>query len=371
MTFPPFPCLPLSPRQQPAGRLARLSLSWQCKPGGILPAVIPLPDERFAARRAEVSVARALGSTTRAAIYEHLQSADRALTTRDVAATFDLHPNVARTHLELLADAGLVVVGRRKQPGGGRPAKIYAARAGADVAPAASGPDGTALLAVKLLVTLLDRAPAPQAGRFRWESAEAVAAGEGRALAAATPRTDGPPTLIGAAQTAVRALRDVAPRARVVGAAADWVDVAGVRDLFASLAPVPTDLAAAFDRGLLVGALAGAGAPATVAAGPAPTGGDPVFRARAAGPVSARPVVASAATVDARGIAREAGVAEAMRAVTALEPGDVLEILAEGPGSPAAFARWADRAGHRLLAVERVAEAGGHPAIRLLLRKGT
>jgi TusA-related sulfurtransferase len=59
-----------------------------------------------------------------------------------------------------------------------------------------------------------------------------------------------------------------------------------------------------------------------------------------------------------------------MRAVTSLHVGDILEVLAEGPGSPAAFARWADRAGHELLGVERATDATGRPAIRLLIRKG-
>jgi TusA-related sulfurtransferase len=59
-----------------------------------------------------------------------------------------------------------------------------------------------------------------------------------------------------------------------------------------------------------------------------------------------------------------------MRAVTGLRTGDVLEVLAEGPGSPAAFARWADRAGHVLLGVERATDLAGRPAIRLLIRKG-
>ena len=84
--------------------------------------------ERPTARRRAVSVSRALGSPTRAGIYTHLQEAEEALTVRDVAETFDLHPNVARTHLETLADAGLVGVGLRKHPGGGRPAKLYEAR---------------------------------------------------------------------------------------------------------------------------------------------------------------------------------------------------------------------------------------------------
>jgi TusA-related sulfurtransferase len=60
----------------------------------------------------------------------------------------------------------------------------------------------------------------------------------------------------------------------------------------------------------------------------------------------------------------------AMRAITALESGAVLEVLAGGPGSPAAFARWADRAGHELIGVERATDDQGKAAIRLLIRKG-
>jgi TusA-related sulfurtransferase len=75
--------------------------------------------------------------------------------------------------------------------------------------------------------------------------------------------------------------------------------------------------------------------------------------------------------VDARGLARETGVVRAMRVVTGLAPGEVLEVLAAGPGAPAAFARWADRAGHVLLGVERATDAAGRPGIRLLIRKGS
>jgi predicted ArsR family transcriptional regulator len=78
-------------------------------------------------------VARALRSDTRAEIYRSLRERGEERTVRDVAAEFDLHPNVARTHLELLAEAGLVSVGRRKHPGGGRPAKVYQAGADAPV----------------------------------------------------------------------------------------------------------------------------------------------------------------------------------------------------------------------------------------------
>ena len=324
--------------------------------------------------RAGVSVARALGSTTRAGIYEHLQRAGSALTVRDIAAAFDLHPNVARTHLELLADAGLVVIGRRKHPGGGRPAKVYLARdeGAGHLAPAhATGLRGegaaSAALLVQLLVALLED---PRGKDDLVRRAHDIGAAEGRRQVqglAARPQGSG---LEAAAATAVRALRSHSPEARVVKAGSDWVDIAGVRGIFKLLDGVRGDLAEALERGLLYGALAAAGATVTLAdAGTAPGGGQ-TWRARTAAPVSSRAAIERAATVDARGLAREAGVVQAMRAITALQPDEVLEVLAEGPGSPAAFARWADRAGHVLLGVERAADASGRPAIRLLIRKG-
>lgn len=343
--------------------------------GGVMLSAVAV-DQGAMAPRPAVSVARALGSTTRAGIYEHLQRAESALTVRDIAAEFDLHPNVARTHLELLADAGLVVIGRRKHPGGGRPAKVYLARdegaghlAGAHATGLrGEGAAGAALL-VRLLVRLVeDRKSVGTAETVR--QAHEIGAAEGRRqVQALSVRAEGG-GLEGAAAAVVRALRSHSPEARVVKGGVDWVDIAGVRGLFKLLDADRSDLAEAFERGLLHGAFAAAGANVTLTiTGTAPGGGQ-IWQARTAAPVSVRSTVEHAATVDARGVAREAGVVQAMRAITGLRPGEVLEVLAEGPGSPAAFARWADRAGHVLLGVERAADPTGKPAIRLLIRKG-
>lgn len=326
--------------------------------------------------RPGISVARALGSTTRAGIYEHLQRADAALTVRDIAAEFDLHPNVARTHLELLADAGLVVIGRRKHPGGGRPAKVYLAReesaghlAGAHATGLrGEGAAGAALL-VRLLVRLLEDRKAGSDDLVR-RAHEAGAAEGRRAVQALAARAEGG-GLEAAAAAVMRALRSHSPEARIVKAGVDWVDIAGLRGLFKLLDTERDDLAEALERGLLHGAFAAAGANVTLTeAGTAPGGGQ-TWRARTSAPVSARSATEPADSVDARGMARETGVVHAMRAITALRPDEVLEVLAEGPGSPAAFARWADRAGHVLLGVERAADPTGKPAIRLLIRKGS
>jgi predicted ArsR family transcriptional regulator/TusA-related sulfurtransferase len=336
-----------APRRQPAGRLHRL-------PG------------------AGVTVGKALGSTTRAAIFERLRDAAGELTVRDVAADFDLHPNVARTHLELLADAGLVAVGRRKHPGGGRPAKVYRVRDDVDLdlgtlngEPAAQGSAAQDLL-IALLARLVEEAGS--AGR---ERAHEVAVGEGRRLVTAT--ADGPQRrdLAEAAELAVRALLPYAPDARIVKAGTGWVDVAGVQGMFDVLGADRPELADALERGVLVGALAAAGVPVTIGDAGTALGGGAVWRARSTVPTTGRAAIQPAATVDARGRQREQGVVQAMRAVTRLAPGDVLEVLAEGPGSPAAFARWADRAGHQLLGVDRATDAAGRPAIRLLIRKGS
>lgn len=346
-------------------------------PASVLP-------ERRPARREDVSVARALGSSTRAGIYEHLQREAGPLTVRDVAGVFDLHPNVARTHLELLADAGLVAVGRRKHPGGGRPAKVYAARdeAAVEALPADRDDSAAAGLVVRLLVGLLDERGGAGAAASQTARAHEVAVAEGRRLVAQLPvrpvagnrpeesgreeesRTEA------AGRTALAALRPFAAGVRIVRSGRDFVDIAGVSAALASLAPVRPALVEPLERGLIAGALTAAGVPVSLAEAPGAAGEDRVLRARAVTPVARGTSVAPAGTVDARGGQREAGVVRAMRAVTELRPGEVLEVLAEGPGSPAAFARWADRAGHELLGVERATDGTGRPAIRLLIRKG-
>lgn len=358
--------------------------------------------------RAGVTVARALGSPTRSEIYAHLREVGEERTVRDVAARFELHPNVARTHLELLADAGLVKVGRRKHAGGGRPAKIYLAVGDGEVlapAPPLVRPAADPALLVRLLATLLDGPGVDGSGRVVVAAspratlagrAHEAAVAEGRRLVrvgggvrpdrgseglaaradGGQARADGgraagtPGRLAAAAAAAVLALRPFAPDLRVIRAGEDWVDIAGLRELFALLLGVRAELADALERGLLAGAMAGAGTPVTLQeAGLLPDGAY-VWRARPLVAPSARTVAEPSRSLDARGLPRETGVVHAMREVTRLRAGEVLEVLAEGPGAPAAFARWVDRAGHELLGVERATDDTGRPAIRLLIRKG-
>lgn len=321
---------------------------------------------------AQVSISRALGSATRAGIYDHLRQVDGALTVRDVADTFDLHPNVARTHLGVLADAGLLTVGQRKHPGGGRPARVYRARPELDtehaVLDAAAQPHGgaAAALVVRLLVTLLDRPGNPPLVARAHDGARE----EGRRLVAALPGDPPASRALGdAAQRAARALRTYAPDVRVTRGGSDWAEVVGLSTAVALVERLDPALAEALERGLLMGSCEGAGVVVDLAETSSGAAHGRTWRLKATGSRAPRSAIVASATLDARGKPRDSGVVEAMRAITDLRPGDVLEVLAEGPGSPAAFARWADRAGHALIAVERAQDASGRAAIRLLIEK--
>lgn len=59
-------------------------------------------------------------------VYEHLLSADRALSLAQLSAELDQHPNTVRDHLRALVDSGLVLVASIRPHGRGRPAHVYA-----------------------------------------------------------------------------------------------------------------------------------------------------------------------------------------------------------------------------------------------------
>lgn len=75
-----------------------------------------------------------LGDPTRRAIYIAVRESTEPLTTSKVAKLFGIHPNVARHHLDRLAEDGYLKVTFRRAsgrggPGAGRPAKCYEATA--------------------------------------------------------------------------------------------------------------------------------------------------------------------------------------------------------------------------------------------------
>ncbi|MDP8959449.1 MAG: helix-turn-helix domain-containing protein [Actinomycetota bacterium] len=73
-----------------------------------------------------------LGDATRRGIYLSVQQAPEPVTVSQIAELFQIHPNVARHHLDRLATDGYLQITRRRTsgrrgPGAGRPAKCYEA----------------------------------------------------------------------------------------------------------------------------------------------------------------------------------------------------------------------------------------------------
>ena len=89
----------------------------------------PLTADEFSA--AVTSVTSAFGDPTRREIYLVAHESEGGVTAGEVAERFDLHPNVARHHLDKLAAGGYleVHVERTPNPGAGRPSKRYRATA--------------------------------------------------------------------------------------------------------------------------------------------------------------------------------------------------------------------------------------------------
>ena len=67
----------------------------------------------------------AFGDPTRRALYRIAVQAAEPLSAGEAAAIVGVHRTVARAHLQRLAELGLLQVGVRRGPGGGRPAKVY------------------------------------------------------------------------------------------------------------------------------------------------------------------------------------------------------------------------------------------------------
>jgi predicted ArsR family transcriptional regulator len=146
-----------------------------------------LDDGEFAA--AVAAVTNAFGDPTRRDIYLYLRENPDGFTAAHVAERFELHPNVARHHLDKLAAGGYldVQVGRGGAGGGaGRPSKRYQV-------PLKALETGLEFPARhdELLITLLGRAlaliPAEQAEAM----AEQVGEEYGRMLAASMSPSDG------------------------------------------------------------------------------------------------------------------------------------------------------------------------------------
>jgi predicted ArsR family transcriptional regulator/TusA-related sulfurtransferase len=312
------------------------------------PGPRPLPDD--------AAVQAALEVPTRAGIYRRLRLEGQPVSARDVAGMFGLHPNVARTHLDALAAVGLVITGSRKHPGGGRPARVYVARE-QPAGPDPQVPPG-GQLAVHAVVQLI-------AGLAEHRAKLALLAEEqGHKLVSAVAGRAAARDLAAAAVVAVEALRAAFPEVRLTEVADDRVVVEGFDVGLRLIGEVDGQVGDALTVGFVRGALAAAGAPTRVTARAGRAVAD--LDADAIGAVPS-----PTDTVDVRRLSADTGVRTAMRAIEALAPGDHLEVLTDGEGSPAAYARWADRAGHEVIDVARIRDPRGQRAVRVLLRKAT
>lgn len=84
-----------------------------------------LSRDEFAA--AVTALTNAFGDPTRRDIYLFVREASDGARAAQVAEHFDLHPNVARHHLEKLASGGYLFVELAKHESAGRPSKVYRA----------------------------------------------------------------------------------------------------------------------------------------------------------------------------------------------------------------------------------------------------
>lgn len=134
-------------------------------------------------------LASSLGDPTRRGIYLAVRQSPEPLTSSQIADLFSIHPNVARHHLDRLADDGYLRVTHQRRsgrtgPGAGRPAKCFEATTkGVSLHPGRRYD-----LLVELLVRVLDRVqPEDIAG-----VAEQVGREYGQELAASIGAPDDP-----------------------------------------------------------------------------------------------------------------------------------------------------------------------------------
>lgn len=119
-----------------------------------------------AAAELDAALHRALSDPSRVRILNVVQQAEAPLDARELARRVGLHVNTVRSHLQLLAEAGLVSARREPRTRPGRPRLLYEATAEA--------PDAPALASYRLLAQIL---ASSLAGSERDPSARAEEAG--------------------------------------------------------------------------------------------------------------------------------------------------------------------------------------------------
>lgn len=248
---------------------------------------MPVGDDR------EIKAAKALALPTRSAILGHLLKSG-ALTAREIAEEFSLHPNVARAHLDLLVEAGYLLTGTRRQ-GKGRPAKVYYTWEGEMVTPGdwevsrrvegvpeaeilpeeapplAAVPNPHRLIAA-ILIRLVERIDGPPI----YQIAEKVAREEGRKLMQGY--RGGGLDFAAAVRAMVEELRRFSPEATVVRMEHEYAEISTPDCPFRDIALEHSDLVAILDPAIKEGAMAALGHPSDVEMEASVARGDPACR---------------------------------------------------------------------------------------------
>ena len=208
----------------------------------------PLRDDDFSA--AVAAVTSAFGDPTRRQIYLFTRQAGDGVTASEVAAYFELHPNVARHHLDKLAAGGYleVRIERLEGAGVGRPSKRYHATAKSAELQLPAWRDD---LVLTLLARALALVPADDAAAM----AEEVGIEYGRSLAAHMAPGEGRRSL-------QSALHDVAAALTAHGFAAHAEKRGGALQIVSEHCPfgdaaLQNPVICAVDRGMVKGMLAG------------------------------------------------------------------------------------------------------------------
>ncbi len=196
------------------------------------------------------SRARALAAPTRAQILEQLRRAGQA-TVKEVADAVGVHANVARGHLDILVGADLASVSWRRNPVGGRPAKVY------EAAPV-HVEEGPALVSDMLATMIEVTAPAP-------ETAKSVAEATGERLVRRIRGGDETPLAFeGQVSLLLEALRMVSGGLRVEDRGDTWIELLDRDCPFRSIAHSHPEVACTLDKALKEGMVRALGADAWV-----------------------------------------------------------------------------------------------------------
>jgi len=207
----------------------------------------PLTATEFAS--AVTAITSAFGDPTRRNIYLRARDIEHGVTAIDTAEAFDLHPNVARHHLDKLAAGGYleVVVERHEGASAGRPSKSYRV----------TDPGSPLEVPVRqdaVLVSLLGRALALLPSDQAEAMAEEVGAEVGRSMAEAIGEHEVHRSFQSALQVVAEALTAHGFAARAERIGDDRLRIVSEHCPFGDVA-IEHPVICAVDRGLVAGML--------------------------------------------------------------------------------------------------------------------